>query len=385
MRTKGLPLFSVQVVTVLVSVILSVALGQNDQNQVGERVGQPTLPKEASLERLYTILSLGNFAVERGELEGLTDLTAEQVQVVEVSQLEGYDAFEVEVAVSEYRAEINSLRDLLSENQVLREVLDKNFFSIGDVVGMEVLASGNVILYVLSLEFGRDPGDGGMIGGMGVETGGAMTGGMAIPFDSLYPKFPWPPPRPSAFIEIVGRPESFLRTSDNLGDVDQKLRAALEAAGYVKTRYYAVPDGFALVTRLEQINDDGTPKEGEERWIAEVQPVSVFELFEWVRAVIEGIPGRFRVVVFVVSPHPMPEGDAVVSQEEAMDWIENGGLEQLPPPIAERPYIESYETIALIYEFYQPYIHAEVEFQDPSVLEGQLHLEKAGIWSPLDQ
>ena len=43
-----------------------------------------------------------------------------------------------------------------------------------------------------------------------------------------------------------------------LGQVDRKLRKALDDCGYVETSYFWVPGGFAAATRLEQINPDGT-------------------------------------------------------------------------------------------------------------------------------
>ena len=79
-----------------------------------------------------------------------------------------------------------------------------------------------------------------------------------------YPTFdPWPPPRPSTF-EVI--PDKFL-TKENakptLSDIDQKISAALDDNGYVEKSNYSIPDGFAIVTRLEWINEDGTPKQGQ--------------------------------------------------------------------------------------------------------------------------
>ena len=82
------------------------------------------------------------------------------------------------------------------------------------------------------------------------------------------PEFPWPPPPPSATAEIRCEQLRLKTRLTSFGDVDRRLSEALDANGYCERRYYAVPDGFALVTRIEQINDDGTPQ----RQIAAVEP-----------------------------------------------------------------------------------------------------------------
>ncbi|MBV8774528.1 MAG: TonB family protein [Deltaproteobacteria bacterium] len=72
--------------------------------------------------------------------------------------------------------------------------------------------------------------------------------------------FPWPPPKASARVVLPGRLFQESNQQLPLRAIDLKLSTALESAGYLERSYFAVPDGFALVTRLEQIDIDGTPK-----------------------------------------------------------------------------------------------------------------------------
>ncbi len=67
-----------------------------------------------------------------------------------------------------------------------------------------------------------------------------------------FPEFPWPP-ESSATVVL---PSAFLAKAvrRHLENVDQILASALAACGYYDRSYYAVPSGFALATRLEQIN-----------------------------------------------------------------------------------------------------------------------------------
>jgi hypothetical protein len=81
------------------------------------------------------------------------------------------------------------------------------------------------------------------------------------------PQFPWPPPRASASAVI---PAAFLRPSGvespTLGDIADEISKALDTGGYFERSFFGAPGGFAMVTRLERINRDGTPTDEAERW-----------------------------------------------------------------------------------------------------------------------
>lgn len=118
------------------------------------------------------------------------------------------------------------------------------------------------------------------------------------------PSFPWPPPAASAD-EVI--PRATLEQGaipKSLGDVEARLASALRANGYVERSYYAVPDGFALVTRLEQIGSDGTSKPPPGRWSLSSRSASDFTLSDYVRALFTADPGYYRVIVFRFHRHP---------------------------------------------------------------------------------
>lgn len=198
------------------------------------------------------------------------------------------------------------------------------------------------------------------------------------------PEFPWPPPQASA--SMILPPTLLVNTileTTHIRAVDSILSNTLEECGYMEKSYYAVPDGFALVTRLEQIYPDGTPKEEPERWNIEVSPLRSFSLKEYLRALFTANPGYFRVVVFIITPHPFTQTEAIVSRDEAMDWL-RAGANRLPDSITRRKYSKEYTITALIYEFEKP------EFQEPALkipglLTGKDHLEKSGFLDALVQ
>jgi hypothetical protein len=197
------------------------------------------------------------------------------------------------------------------------------------------------------------------------------------------PEFLWPPPTWSASAEIPteffgSQPGEVLR----LCHVERRLHAALEACEYFEMSYYSVPGGFAMVTRLEQINRDGTSKEPPDRWAVEVQPLRKFSLKAYLIALFTANPGRYRIIVFIVSPHPFSQADVEVSRDEAIAWL-GSGLDRLPDEIGQLEYTERHKCTALIYEFDQSNPDEPVEFKEPSDLQGRTHLVKAKLWEAL--
>jgi len=145
-----------------------------------------------------------------------------------------------------------------------------------------------------------------------------------------------------------------------------------------------VPDGFALVTRLEQINADGTPKPGDQRWVSGIQPLRRFSLGEYLAALFGVQRGFYRVIAFVVTSYPFVQSEATLSEQQAEDWLAYGS-NTLPLPIGALPYTADYACTALIHEFQQPGNGHSVELDIPSLIAGQVHLARATIWPALEE
>ncbi len=58
-------------------------------------------------------------------------------------------------------------------------------------------------------------------------------------------------------------------------DIGNALESAFRTAGYVEYSYYAVPQGFALVSRLKQINTVAA-KDASFRWTTTIAAPRVF-------------------------------------------------------------------------------------------------------------
>ncbi len=102
--------------------------------------------------------------------------------------------------------------------------------------------------------------------------------------------FPFPPPKASTYAEIKNELlfSSNSRQKVTFIDVEKSLRQALDKAGYAEISYFLIPAGFALVTRLEQINADGTPKSKEIRWLPIASKPRVFSMTDYLKPLVSG-------------------------------------------------------------------------------------------------
>ena len=206
--------------------------------------------------------------------------------------------------------------------------------------------------------------------------------GQAAEEAELFPEFPWPPPPASAREELPGHLFNVVGVDISLGDVSNRITVALDENGYFESSYFAVPDGFAVVTRLEQIEPDGTPKEEPERWSLDVAPLRPFSLAEYIRRLFFGVPGYYRVIVFVVTPHPFSQSGPRVTPEQLDFWLTTG-FNRLPDEVASLAYTDDFAATALIYEFARPTENDEMRVNYPGALPGRVHLERSGIWREL--
>jgi len=199
----------------------------------------------------------------------------------------------------------------------------------------------------------------------------------------IIPRFPWPPPKASSKDKI---PDIFFRKNEwqkiYLQNIERQISFALEGAGYFEKSYYAVPDGFAIVTRLEQINEDATSKPEPERWATKVGPLRRFSLSAYLRALFTCNSGYFRVIVFIVTPHPFIQADIQIKKDEAIEWL-YAGMDKLPRLIGMLPYTNDYSCTALIYEFEKVDATMDAISRVPGLHTARNHLLKSKLWSKL--
>ena len=167
-----------------------------------------------------------------------------------------------------------------------------------------------------------------------------------------------------------------------MGDETNAIIAALERNGYVERSFYGTPaDGVALITRLERINNDGSPAAAAVRWPAGEYQADAINLAQFLRGLFFADPGRYRVIVFIIQNQPFTQATGKAFSGEQAEALLPSGANVLPAEVAERSVAESHCT-ALIYEFAND---GTAMRKVQSHLTGKQHLEKSGLLAVLEK
>lgn len=169
---------------------------------------------------------------------------------------------------------------------------------------------------------------------------------------------------------IFGRPQRF-------GDIEKRLRAKLDARGYEDTSYYEVRGGFAMITKIERIDDQGKALPGSDRFALESSGLCRFRLTSLLDCLLDADPGRYRVIVFLVTTAPVTTDGSPARFAEAQDWLDGGG-DFMPAYLAGKPLTAAHNISALVYEFRRPSVSAK-----PAQVTGMSaisHLSAAGLF-----
>lgn len=198
------------------------------------------------------------------------------------------------------------------------------------------------------------------------------------------PAFPWPPPKPSARLDIPlvalnkaanGKQLANARPPELrvLGDINAALIKVLKVAGYRERSYFPVPSGFVLVTKLEAINADGSAKPD-----VESLPVGHhFALSSMLDKLVHVQKGWYRVVAFVVTSTPTGASTQPPTEDEATNWLDTG--DNALPDAISRAQISGHTCTAYIYEFEKPDISPDAHLMYPSSPDSTSHLAKMGF------
>jgi len=199
--------------------------------------------------------------------------------------------------------------------------------------------------------------------------------------------FGWPPPEPSAKVTI---PRALLLAgvsdeNETLGTVGARLEAALIDAGYVEYGYQSIGcSGFAMVTRMERIDETGRPVEGEMRF-APPDARPDWSLTSYLQRLFFAPPGRYRQIVFAATDRAYDRdrlADAP-TRDELEEMMAAADVTALPEGMLERAFTRSHALHALIYEFKKGQADRDVVQLKPSDLGGATHIQAAGIYSSL--
>jgi hypothetical protein len=193
---------------------------------------------------------------------------------------------------------------------------------------------------------------------------------------------PWPLPLPSSSMEIDKELRAPALPGSRLTVAADRLTRALRAAGYGDVHFYDIPEGFALVTPLELIDDQGqgmAHPDPKIRFSAAYPPEGFFTMRFW-SDLLRGKTGRFRLFVFVVIDHPFGYAKDVTDAEVV--WKHPSP--DLPLNRSDLTYSSQDHWYALVYEVVHPKGTDLVTMADHAS-DPALHLTKSGILAALQK
>ncbi|WP_170122670.1 carboxypeptidase-like regulatory domain-containing protein [Mucilaginibacter oryzae] len=180
--------------------------------------------------------------------------------------------------------------------------------------------------------------------------------------------FPFPPL--SGYTLAVLDNEIFDKT-ETLGQMDKVLIRALTSGGYDERSYFIIPDGFALVTRIESITDDGSSIFNSERFAINELKSPTFSDFFAPRS------GLFRMFAFIVTNKPF-NPSLKDADFEALKKLSRVGYNILPSDLANKKKGKDYFCTVLVYEFVSTKPNSKLTVQSAH-LTAYEHLQRSKL------
>ena len=169
-----------------------------------------------------------------------------------------------------------------------------------------------------------------------------------------------------------------------VGDIDSILVADLSKLGYEKRSYYSAPNGFALLTAVEQIDQNGKPLQGKNRWVDYPSTNSMDSFFAYLSSLIFPQKGFFRLFVFLVSDEFLGRESGKLDARIAEEWLESGEY-WLPNSVKNIPLNPSkHRFFLLIYEFEANTTDKKIKPICRQWLPIKKHLDNSGFENPLN-
>lgn len=192
--------------------------------------------------------------------------------------------------------------------------------------------------------------------------------------------FEWPPPTATSRYSL---PETLLdlRPGRSYGEILGTLTTALSRGGVASWSVYPVgADGFAVATPMESIRDDGSPRPGAARWSVDARPpLDSGGVWPYIRGLFAARAGRYRVMVFVVTPRALDTSGEILTSKEAAELAGGGDL-RVPGPMRRGHVTAAHRAAVLIYEFRQQDESSTPMLLQRSAITPIEHLVRSGIW-----
>jgi hypothetical protein len=198
--------------------------------------------------------------------------------------------------------------------------------------------------------------------------------------ETLTPHFPMHPPRWTSRMKI---PDALVVKDgkETLGIALGRILDALRRAQISEWALYTFEsDGFAVVCRMETIGDNGIAFPPPKRWTIDPSPINGWNLSIYVHALFTALPGRYRVIVLVVTPLPLVAGSDQPKSDDLVNLLKSGAAD-IPPDMKGQIMKEGTRCEALVYEFYKRRPSDDARFVELSTVTPVQHLSGAMLWA----
>ncbi|MEM7766346.1 MAG: hypothetical protein AAF253_02535 [Pseudomonadota bacterium] len=204
----------------------------------------------------------------------------------------------------------------------------------------------------------------------------------ALAFD-----FDWPPPEPSARIEI---PRALVmgglgEGGASVNRIQIRVQNALESAGYLDQAFYTIGcDGFAIITRMEQIDRNGRPLAEGVRFTTPGD-TEQWSLSGYLTRLFYAPPGFYRQIILAGTDEVYdPNALADAPDEDDLQAVFTAGSGTRLDIAPGEDWGAGHKLHALIYEF-ETQGTRNVKQRRPSPIPAERHVVEAGIYQDLDE
>jgi hypothetical protein len=199
------------------------------------------------------------------------------------------------------------------------------------------------------------------------------------------PEFPDPIPKASASTSLSTVCLGIKHTgAPQFGEVGDALEEILHKAGYSELRYFTYHDGFALLTRIEVIDDAGKPTAS--RWDIVDPHVFKFTVKSYVDSVFKGPPRRSRFMAFIVSDSDVETSASAPTMGALSKTFYKGVADDLPVELRHKALGPDTKIHVFVYEFLRPKGAIDPDTSllvVPGTMSARDHLVAAALSPPL--
>lgn len=185
------------------------------------------------------------------------------------------------------------------------------------------------------------------------------------------PRIVGPFPRPSS------RTACPTPTEPSLSSYRAQIDAALNRVGHSERSYFRFRDGFAIVSRIERIHEDGAPFKGAERWPDATLEQDV-SILDYIANLFVPQPGFYRfAIISTASIEPQVDPGKTLTPKQGSEILQQGSV--TAPEFSDAPVAPGLRCVILIYEFEKKSLHAKVAQRFPSAVDVKRHASTLGF------